>query len=306
MSDPRPRLGFIGVGAMGGPMARNLLRAGYSLTFCTGRSATAETLIAAGGVQLPDPTAVAGACDVLLVCLPADAEIEAALLTEGGALDALREGSTIIELSTASPMIVRRLSDRAAARGIAVLDAPISGGTSGAEAATLSIMVGGAADDLAACRPILETLGKQIYHVGPVGMGKVFKLCNQYLVAANTALVGEALTLGAAAGADLPLLAEVIAASSGGSRALGGAVPNLLTAELTPVGFRLDLMRKDLGLALALGAETRAPLATGAVAYQLYSAASASGMGDRNFSELGKLTAQLAGVSLVLAGKEGE
>lgn len=298
MTDGRPRLGFIGVGAMGLPMARNLLRAGYPLAFCTGRAATVEALTAAGGTHLPDPAAVAVACDTLLTCLPADAEIDAAILAEGGALDALRQGGTIIELSTASPAITRRLGEVAARRGIAVLDAPVSGGTGGAEAATLAIMVGGAADDLAACRPILEVLGKNIYHVGPVGMGKVFKLCNQYLAAANTALVGEALTLGAGAGADLPLLVEVIAASSGASRALGGAAENLLAAEPLPVGFRLDLMRKDLGLALALGAETRAPLATGAVAYQLYGAASASGLGDRNFSELGKLLAQLAGVNL--------
>jgi 3-hydroxyisobutyrate dehydrogenase-like beta-hydroxyacid dehydrogenase len=299
MSDSgQSRLGFIGVGAMGLPMGRNLLRAGYPLTFCTGRDAAAEVLVAAGGTRLADPAAVAGACDILLTCLPADAEIETAILGEGGALDALREGGTIIELSTASPAILRRLGERAASRGVAVLDAPVSGGTSGAEAATLAIMVGGAADDLDACRPILETLGKNIYHVGPVGMGKVFKLCNQYLAAANTALIGEALTLGAGAGADLHLLVEVIAASSGASRALGGAADNLLSAELQPVGFRLDLMRKDLGLALALGAETRAPLATGAIAYQLYGAASASGLGDRNFAEMGKMLAGLVGVEL--------
>lgn len=298
MSDGRPRLGFIGVGAMGLPMGRNLLRAGYSLAFCTGRAAAAAPLVAAGGERLPDPAAVAGACDVLLTCLPADAEIEAAILGEGGALDALRDGGTLIELSTASPAILRRLGERAAARGITVLDAPVSGGTGGAEAATLAIMVGGMADDLERCRPILEALGKNIYHVGPVGMGKVFKLCNQYLAAANTALIGEALTIGAGAGADLSLLVEVIGASSGASRALGGAAENLLTADLLPVGFRLDLMRKDLGLALALGAETRAPLATGAVAYQLYGAASVGGLGDRNFSEIGKLLAGLAGVEL--------
>ena len=128
-------------------------------------------------------------------------------------------------------------------------------------------MVGGEADAFAACQPIFQVLGQQITHVGPVGMGKTFKLCNQYLVGATTALVGEALTMAARAGANLPLLVEVISASSGASRALGGAAPNLLAAEPPPVGFRLDLMRKDLGLALALGAEMRAPLATGAVAY---------------------------------------
>lgn len=304
MSEARPRLGFVGVGAMGLPMARNLLRAGYALAFCTRRDDTAAALTGAGGARLEDPVAVAGDSDVLLTCLPADAEVEAVLLDPDGPLAALRPGGTIIELSTIAPATMRRVGEAAAARGIAVLDAPISGGTSGAAAGTLAIMVGGEAAALDACRPIFEVLGKQIAHVGPVGMGKTFKLCNQYLVGATTALVGEALTMAAKAGADLPLLVEVISASSGASRALTGAAPNLLAAEPPPVGFRLDLMRKDVGLALALGAEVRAPLATGAVAYQLYGAASASGMGDRNYSELGLMLARLVGADL--AQRAGE
>ncbi|MFN8540674.1 MAG: NAD(P)-dependent oxidoreductase [Thermomicrobiales bacterium] len=198
---------------------------------------------------------------------------------------------------------MRRIGERAAARGVAMLDAPVSGGVSGAENATLSIMVGGDADALAACRPVFEAMGKNIYHVGTVGMGKVFKLCNQYLAGANNVLVGEALTLGALAGADLSLLVEVIAASSGASRALTGAAPALLSPTPLPVGFRLDLMRKDVGLALALGAETRAPLATGAVAYQLYGTASAAGLGNRNYTELGGLLAQIVGASLAVQPK---
>ncbi len=301
MSDNRPQLGFVGVGAMGLPMARNLLRAGFPLAFCTSRDAAAEELAATGGVRLADAAAVAAWGSILLTCLPADAEIEATLLGAGDALAALRSGGTLIELSTASPALMRRLGERAAERGVAMLDAPVSGGISGAEAATLAIMVGGEAEALAACRPIFAAIGKHIYHVGPVGMGKVFKLCNQYLAGATTALVGEALTLGALAGADLPLLVEVIAASSGASRALGGAAPHLLATTPPAVGFRLDLMRKDLGLALALGAETRAPLATGAVAHQLYGAASAAGMGDRNFTELGTLLARIVGATLAAA-----
>ena len=298
MTATLPRLGFIGVGAMGLPMARNLLRAGYPLAFCTRRDAAAEALSAAGGERLADPFAVAAACDVLLTCLPADAEIAAVLLGEEGALAALRPGATIIELSTASPESVRALAEAGAAREIAILDAPVSGGVGGAEAASLSIMVGGDAAILERHRSILAAIGRQIYHVGPVGMGKVFKLCNQYLNGATTALVGEALTLGAKAGADLSLLVEVIAASSGASRALTGAAPALLAATPPPVGFRLDLMRKDVGLALALGDEVGVPLATGAVAYQLYTAASASGLGGRNHTELGKLIAQLVGADL--------
>jgi 3-hydroxyisobutyrate dehydrogenase-like beta-hydroxyacid dehydrogenase len=298
MAATLPRLGFIGVGAMGLPMARNLLRAGYSLAFCTSRDAAAMALGAAGGERLADAAAVAAACDVLLTCLPADAEIAAVLLGEAGALAALRPGATIIELSTASPDLMRALAEAGASRGIALLDAPVSGGVGGAEAASLAIMVGGDAATLERHRPILAALGQQIYHVGPVGMGKVFKLCNQYLNGATTALVGEALTLGAKAGADPALLVEVISASSGASRALTGAAPALFAATPPPVGFRLDLMRKDVGLALALGNAVGAPLATGAVAHQLYTAASASGLGGRNHTELGKLVAQLAGFDL--------
>jgi 3-hydroxyisobutyrate dehydrogenase-like beta-hydroxyacid dehydrogenase len=247
--------------------------------------------------------AVAAASDVLLTCLPTDVEIEAVLLGAAGALEALRPGGTLIELSTASPGLMRRIGERAASRGVAMLDAPVSGGVSGAENGTLAIMVGGDADALAACRPVFEAMGKNIYYVGPVGMGKVFKLCNQYLAGATNVLVGEALTMGALAGADLALLVEVIAASSGASRALTGAAPVLLSPTPMPVGFRLDLMRKDVGLALALGAETRAPLTTGAVAYQLYGAASAAGLGDRNYTELGGLLAQLVGTSLAIPAK---
>lgn len=299
-----PRLGFIGVGAMGLPMARNLLRAGYPLAFCTRRDAAAEVLGAVGGARLADASAVAAACDVLLTCLPADAEIAATLLGEAGALAVLRPGATIIELSTASPEIVRALAEAGAPRDIAILDAPVSGGVGGAEGASLSIMVGGEAATLERHRPILAAIGRQIYHVGPVGMGKIFKLCNQYLNGATTALVGEALTLGAKAGADLALLVEVLSASSGASRALTGAAPALLTATLPPVGMRLDLMRKDLRLALALGDGIGVPMATGAVAYQLYTAASAGGLGGRNSTELGKLIAQLADTDL--AAREPE
>ncbi len=296
--EQRPRLGFIGVGAMGLPMARNLLRAGYPLAFCTRRASAATALTGVGGARHDDPAAVAAASDVLLTCLPADAEVEAVLLGAGRALAALRAGGALIELSTASPRAMARVAEAAAGRDIGVLDAPISGGTGGAEAGTLSIMVGGDDATLTALRPVLETIGQHIYHVGPVGMGKTFKLCNQYLVGATMALVGEALALGVKAGADPRLLVEVIAASSGASNALRGAAPQLLAAVPPPAGFRLDLMRKDLGLALALGEQLASPLALGAVAHQLYTAASASGLGERGAGEVGKLVERLAGVRI--------
>ena len=171
--EARPRLGFVGVGAMGLPMARNLLRAGFPLAFCTRRDEAAETLGATGGARLANPAAVAAASEVVLTCLPADAEIEAAVLGAGGVLGALPAGGALIELSTATPLVMERVAERAAERGVAVLDAPVSGGTRGAEAGTLAIMVGGETTDLERGRPICEALGQKIYHVGPLGMGKV-------------------------------------------------------------------------------------------------------------------------------------
>jgi 2-hydroxymethylglutarate dehydrogenase len=293
---PDLRLGYIGVGAMGLPMALNLRRAGFAVAFATRRQAAADELTGAGATRYATAREVAQASDAVCVCVPADPEVEDALHRPDGILAGLRPDGVVIEMSTASPGVVQRAAQAAAERGIHILDCPVSGGVGGAERGTLTLMVGGDATILERCRPALEAMGQQIYHVGPVGMGKVFKIINNMLGGVQAALAGEALALGARAGADLELLSQVIQASSGDSAAWRGAVPALRGPDDAPVGFKLDLMRKDVGLALQLGRDLNVPLSIASAGYQQYTAAAALDLGSRNSAEVGRVFERLLGI----------
>lgn len=290
------RLGYVGVGAMGLPMALNLRRADFPVTFVTGRAAAAEELVAAGAARAATAADVARGSDIVCLCVPADAEIEDALYRADGVLAGLQPGGVIVEMSTASPGVVRRAAERASAQGAQVLDCPVSGGVGGAQRGTLTLMVGGEAAVLERCRPALAAMGQNIYHVGPVGMGKTFKLINQMLHGAGLALAAEALALGARAGADLALLFDVVRNSSGDSRSWQSAVPVLRGPADSPVGFTLGLMRKDVRLALQLGQEQNVPLPTASAGYQQFAAAAALGLGQRNSGEVGRVMEHLLGV----------
>jgi 3-hydroxyisobutyrate dehydrogenase-like beta-hydroxyacid dehydrogenase len=294
---PELRLGYVGVGAMGLPMALNLRRAGFPVAFVTRREPAAAQLIAAGATRHPTARAVAAASDAVCLCVPADAEIEDALYRPDGILAGLAPGGVVIEMSTASPGVVQRAAERAAAQGVHLLDVPVSGGVGGAQKGTLTLMVGGDAAVLERCRPALAAMGSNIYHVGPVGMGKTFKIINNMLAGVQSALAAEALALGVRAGADLKLLHEVVKVSSGDSAAWRGALPALAAGESGPVGFKLALMRKDVGLALQLGREGLVPLAIASAAYQQYTAAMAGNLGDRNAAEVGRVMERLLGIT---------
>lgn len=289
------RLGYVGVGAMGLPMALNLRKAGFPVAFATRRSAAAAELTAAGATQHATLQAVAANSDIVCVCVPADAEIEDSLYRADGILAGLRPGGVIIEMSTATPGVVQQAATRAAAQGCHVLDCPVSGGVGGAQKGTLTLMVGGDEAILERCRPALDAMGTKIFHVGSVGMGKVFKIINNMLGGVQSALAAEALTLGLRSGADLALLHQVVQVSSGDSAAWRGAFPILAAGEDGPVGFKLDLMRKDVGLALQLGRELDTPLAVASAAYQQYSSAAAIGLGSRNSAEVGRVMERLFG-----------
>lgn len=300
---PSERIGFIGVGAIGMPMARRLLAAGYPLVFTSRRAEAAEQLSAAGASAVPTPLIVADRSDVVLTCLPSDDELFQVYLGPEGVLEHLRPGGTIIDLSSASPMMMQRIAAEASEREIRVVDAPVSGGVYGAEQGTLTIMAGCDAEVFEDVKPLLEALGKHVYHVGDVGLGKVFKLVNNLLTGATLVLVGEALSLAANAGADLALLNEVVLHGSGNSNAWGDAVPKLLREAAEPgtqepVGFRLELMRKDVDLAAKLGADLDTPLALTNLALQFYTAACARGMGKQGAHEVARLVSSLAGADL--------
>lgn len=299
------RIGFIGVGAMGLPMALNLLKAGFPVTFTSRRREAVRALEEAGATAVPTPPLVAEQSDIVLTCLPADRELEEVCLGPDGILEHMRPGTTLIDFTTASPMIVQRIASEASARQIRVVDAPVSGGVTGAERGTLSIMVGSDPAVFEAVRPVLAAVGEQLYHVGDVGMGKVFKIVNQLLNGTILALTGEALSLAANAGADLEKLYEVISTSSGNSRAWADAVPKLLH-EQGGGGFRLELMRKDLGLATALADDLTTPLALTSTAYQLYVAACARGMGKLGSQDVARLVARLSNASFTVGSFESD
>ena len=292
-----PRLGYIGVGAMGLPMALNLRRAGFPVAFSTRRQAAADELTAAGATRHPSPRDVAAASDIVCLCVPADAEVEDAIHRPDGILAGLAPGGVIVEMSTATPGVVQRAAAAAAGQDVQVLDCPVSGGVGGAQKGTLTLMVGGEAAVLERCRPALAAIGQHIYHVGPVGMGKVFKIINNMLGGVQAALAAEALALGARAGANLDLLHQVVQVSSGDSAAWRGAWSALKAGTEGPVGFKLDLMRKDVGLALQLGRDLSVPLTIAGVGYQQYTAAAASGLGARNSAEVGRVLERLLGLN---------
>jgi 2-hydroxy-3-oxopropionate reductase len=293
------RIGFIGVGSMGRPVARRFLEAGYPLSFTSSRKNTIAELESAGGESLPTPLLVADRADVLFTCLPGDSELFQVFLGPDGVIEHLSEQSMIIDLSSASPMIIQRIGDEARARNISVIDAPVSGGTYGAENGILTITVGATEDGFERAKPFLEEIGREIVHVGGVGMGKIFKTVNNILTGTTMVLTGEVLALAANAGADLDTLYKTVGVSSGNSNVWQDIVPKLIHGDSDEhVGFRLELMRKDLGLAGALGEDLDTPLPMTTLARQFFIGACARGHGSRHAHEIARLAAWASGVEI--------
>ncbi|MFD5096531.1 2-hydroxy-3-oxopropionate reductase [Amycolatopsis thailandensis] len=288
------KLGFIGLGIMGGPMAGHLVAAGHEVSgFDTNADALAR-LEAAGGRAADGVTdAVAGA-EVVITMLPNHPQVEAVVLAAGGVLESAKPGTLLIDMSTIRPETSIEVAERAAERGIRVLDAPVSGGQAGAEQASLSIMAGGDGEDFAAALPILEAVGKTIVHVGPHGAGQVVKAANQLVVGGTYGLIAEAIVLMEASGVDAGVGLDVLAGGLAGSRILELKRKSMVAREFAP-GFRIDLHHKDMGIALAAArqADVALPL-TGLVA-QLVAAGRAMGHGSLDHSALLKVVEALSG-----------
>ena len=288
------RVGFIGLGTMGLPMASNLLAAGHSLRGYDVDGARIGALQERGAEAAGSAREAAEGADVLISILPASRHVLAAMLGPAGAVDGLGPGATVIEMSTIDPGTTRRVAEAVTARGCRMLDAPVSGGSIGARDATLTIMVGGDAEVLEAHRDLLRTLGTRVVHCGLIGMGETVKLANNLLAGTSMIAVAEAFALGLRGGADPGILLEVIQNSSGNCWALRNApVPGLVPGgpvnqDFAP-GFMVDLMHKDLGLALGAGAELGLPLTLTALAHQLYGLASRHGYGRLDMSAVAKL-----------------
>lgn len=293
------KVGFIGLGAMGLPMAKRVVGAGHEVyTLVHRRREPADELAAMGAGILESPAAVARSSEVVITILPADRELKEIVFGETGILQEFGPGKVLIEMTTATALSMKLVEEAVLRTGAGVLDAPVSGGTSAAAQGTLTIMAGGDAALLEKYRPLLQAMGKDIFHVGGAGQGKVYKMVNQMMAAANLLIIGEAFALGVRCGADPATLYEVVKKSSGYSRMMDLRLPGFLLAGTFAPGFRLDLMKKDVNLAAITGQELNVPLLLTSMVGQIFSSASSAGLGDADFSAAARHLAELAGIEL--------
>ncbi|MBV9281116.1 MAG: NAD(P)-dependent oxidoreductase, partial [Chloroflexi bacterium] len=250
------------------------------------------------------PAALAGGSDVVVLIVTNSPDVQQLVLGPAGILEGAAEGTTVVDMSTIAPAVSRALAAELERRGVSFLDAPVSGGTQGAHAGTLTIMVGGEPAAFERARPVLEAMGKNIFHVGPSGSGEVVKLVNNILVGAIAAATAEAFVLGTKAGADLETMARVVGASTGASWQLSNQFPLRAFSGTFEPGFMTDLLVKDLGLALDLGAESRSPLFLTALARQLYGEAQAAGFGRDDYTSVMRVLEAVAGLT-VRSGSAG-
>ena len=281
------QIGLIGLGIMGKPMARNLVKAGYQLVVHNRSRGAVDELVAESEsiTAATSPKEVASKVNTIITMLPDSPDVDAVVFGEDGLLEEMGEGSLLIDMSTITPAKSIEVNEALTTRGASSLDAPVSGGDKGAIAGTLSIMVGGDEADFERAKPIFEAVGKTIVHVGAAGAGQTVKACNQVVVALNYAAVSEALVLGSKAGVDPEKIVEVLNGGLAASRVLEMRGPTMIQHNFDP-GFRVNLHRKDLGIALATSKENRVPLPVTALISQMFDALAANGSGDLDHSAL--------------------
>lgn len=289
------RIAFIGLGHMGSPMAQNLVKAGHELTVFDLVPAAVKTLTDAGAQAARSAEEAVKGAEVVISMLPASRHVEGLYLGDDGLLQHIAAGTLVLECSTIAPESARKVAQAARDRGIRMIDAPVSGGTGGAVAGTLTFIVGGEAADLEAAYGYLEKMGKNIFHAGDAGAGQVAKICNNMLLGILMAGTSEALALGTANGLDPKVLSDIIAKSSGRNWATElynpwpGVMDHAPASKNYAGGFGVDLMLKDLGLAAESALQARASVPLGELARNLYSLHSAQGHGGLDFSSILKL-----------------
>ena len=293
------KIGFVGLGTMGLPMARNLVKAGFDLTVYARRPEPAAEMRALGARAVDSPRAVAETVEMVITIVTADPDVRAVILGKEGVLEGARAGGVIVDMSTISPMTIQEIARIAGEKGVEVMDAPVSGGDTGAKAGTLTIIAGGKRETFERCRPAFEAMGKNIFHVGGVGVGQVVKIANQVIGGTILAVVSEALVMGVKAGADPEVMRQVISVSSGNSGLFQARVGDFMMKDQFQPGFMLDLMKKDVGLALEIGRALSVPMPVGAAAYQHYAAGTNMGVGREDFSAVCKAVEKMAGAQIV-------
>jgi len=286
-------VGFIGVGNMGNPMAYNVLKASFPMTVFDLNPAAMQNLVDAGAKRAGSPKEVVTNSEIVLTSLPASPDVEAMYLEPGGLVDGAKPGTILIDLSSVLPSTPRKIEPKAKARGVHFLEAPVSGGVSGARAATLAIMVGGDAEPLKRATPVLRAIGPNIFHVGAPGLGNTVKAINNMMACVNSVAMMEGLLLGVKAGLDPMTIYEVVKASSGGSKALE-RIPRALVPRNFEPGFKVALMNKDLETFNTIAKELHVPVSFSNVAQRYQQAAMAAGLGEQDTSVVLTIIEKLA------------
>lgn len=291
MSD---KIGFIGLGIMGGPMARNLVEAGYDVVVYNRSRGVVEELKKEGATGASGPRDVAENSDVVITMLPDSPDVEAVVSGEGGVLEGLRDGSLLVDMSTISPVVTEELAAAVEKNGASMLDAPVSGGDVGAQQGTLSIMVGGSEEDFERARPLFEVMGGTVNHVGPTGAGQVVKAANQVVVALTIEAVSEALVLGSKGGVAPEKVLDVLGGGLAGNKVMEVKREKFLSHDFSP-GFRSELHHKDLGIALAAAREYGISLPNTAAVDQMLQTMKRKGWGGEDHSALLRVIEDLSG-----------
>jgi 3-hydroxyisobutyrate dehydrogenase len=290
-------VGFIGVGNMGNPMASNVLKAGFPMIVYDRNPQAMENLLQAGAPRAASAREVVEGAEIVLTSLPASPDVEAVYLEPGGLVDSAKPGTMLIDLSSVLPSTPRKIEPRAQARGVHFLEAPVSGGVSGARAATLAIMVGGDPETLTRAQPVLRAIGPNIFHVGPVGAGNTVKAINNMMASVNALAMMEGVALGVKAGLDPMTIYEVVKASSGGSKALE-RIPNSLIPRQFEPGFKVQLMNKDLETFNTIAKELHVPVSFANVAQQYQQMAIAAGLAEQDTSVVMTIIERLAAMQV--------
>lgn len=290
-------IGFIGLGIMGMPMARNLIKAGLEVTVYNRTSSKAEQLVREGASKSDSPRELAKVSSIVIIIVSDTSDVESLILGENGIFERIKPGSVIIDMSTISPIATKEIAKHLRKKNVHMLDAPVSGGEQGAIDGTLSIMVGGDAKVLKRCRPILETMGKEVVHVGTNGMGQTVKLMNQILVAGTLNSVVEALIFAQKQGVDLNRAIDAVKAGAADSWQLTNLAPRIIKRDYRP-GFMIDLMQKDLRLVMEAAELMRVPLPATSLIHQMFISLQSAGEGKNGTQALVKALERLSDIEV--------
>jgi 3-hydroxyisobutyrate dehydrogenase-like beta-hydroxyacid dehydrogenase len=290
------KLGFIGAGQMGKPMAHNLLKAKHSLCLYARHPEKLSDLKAAGASFLASPAEVAGASDLLVLCLPADAEVDEVIGGKTGILAGAAPGALVLDTTTGTPAAAQRVAELLKSKGVDYLDAPISGGVKGAVEAKLTFMVGGAEKAIDRASPVMEAMGTTLFRVGPVGSGRMVKALNQIITGMNVLILCESVVLAKKAGIAPERVFEILSKCSANSFHLQNKLPQFIIPGKFEGGFRIDLMIKDLEIALQAAKEMKTPMMLTGISTQVYRAASAGGLGAKDISAMANFLGSFVGI----------